>query len=75
MKAFVLINARAGKNREVVSKLGKIQGVSRADACWGRPDIFAIVDAENGKSLADTVLDKILAVDGVESTDTHIVIE
>lgn len=58
MKAFVLINARAGKNSEVISKLRQLQGVS-ADARWGCPDIFAVAEAANGGSLADTVLNKI----------------
>ncbi len=75
MRAYVLINVRARKGREVVEKLRKIQGVRNADVCWGRPDILALVEAPNEKALADAVLDKIQAVDGVESSETHIVIE
>lgn len=75
MKAYVLINVRSGSAREVVSKVRQIKGVSSANACWGRPDIFTLVDVANEKTLADTVLAKIQAIDGVESTDTHIVIE
>jgi len=41
----------------------------------GRPDTFTLVEAANEKALADTVLAKIQAIDGVESTDTHILIE
>lgn len=72
MKAYVLVNVRAGKTREVVEKLRQIEGVKGADACWGRPDIFAFVEAT---ALAQTVMDKIQNIGGVESTDTHIVIE
>lgn len=75
MKAFVLINVRAGKNREVANKLRQIEGVKSANVCWGRPDIFAFVEAQNEKALADTVLDKIQSLEGIESTDTHIVID
>lgn len=75
MKAYVLINVRAGKCREVIEKVQGIEGVKSANACWGRPDIFAFVDVENEKVLADAVLGKVQVVDGVESTDTHIVIE
>ncbi len=75
MKAYVLINVRSGKAREVVNKVQQIKGVRSANACWGRPDIFALVDVQNEKTLADTVLAEIQAVDGIESTDTHIVIE
>ncbi len=72
MKAYVLINVRASKAREVVDKLRQIPGIKSADACWGRPDIFAVYD---GPALAQVVIDQIQTIDGVESTDTHIVVE
>ncbi len=75
MKAFVLINVRAGKSPEVVSKLRQIEAVKRAHACWGRPDIFAFVEARNERALTNTVLEKIQTIEGIESTDTHIVID
>ncbi|MGH9787889.1 MAG: Lrp/AsnC family transcriptional regulator [Candidatus Acidiferrales bacterium] len=75
MKAYVLINVRAGKSREVVSKLRNVSGVQSAHACWGRPDVFAVVEAKDDTALAQSVLDNIQKVDGVESTDTHIAID
>ncbi len=75
MKAFVLINVRAGKSPEVVSKLRRIEAVKRAHVCWGRPDIFAFVEARNERALTNTVLEKIQTIEGIESTDTHIVID
>lgn len=72
MKAYVLINVRAGETREVVQKLRQTEGVKSADACWGRPDIFALYE---GAALAETVMGQIQNIDGVESTDTRIVIE
>lgn len=75
MKAYVLINVRVGKTREVVNKVQQIEGVKSVNACWGRPDIFSFMEIPNEKALADTVLLKIQTIDGVESTDTHIVIE
>ncbi|HJY87880.1 MAG TPA: Lrp/AsnC ligand binding domain-containing protein [Candidatus Acidoferrales bacterium] len=75
MRAFVLLNVHAGKCPAVVGKVRKIEGVVSANACWGRPDIFVIVDAPSQSALADTVIQKIQDIDGVESTDTHIVID
>lgn len=75
MKAYVLINVRSGKALEVVSKVRLVAGVNSASACWGRPDIFALVEAKDDSTLAETVLAKIQTIDGIESTDTHIVIE
>jgi DNA-binding Lrp family transcriptional regulator len=75
MRAFVLLNIQAGKCPEVVGKLRKIQGVASANACWGRPDVFVVVDVSSQTELANTVINKIQEIDGVESTDTHIVID
>jgi len=75
MKAYVLINVRAGKAREVVEKVRQIEGIKQANACWGRPDVFTFADVPNEELLEETVLAKIQGIDGVESTDTHLVIE
>lgn len=75
MKAYVLVNVRAGKARDVVDKIREIPPVREVHACWGRPDIFTFVEVKDEKTLAQTVLAQIQAIDGVESTDTHIVIE
>ncbi len=75
MRAFILLDVRTGKCPEVVGKLRKIEGVTSANACWGRPDVFVVVDVPNQSVLSDTVLNKIQTIDGIESTDTHIVID
>ncbi len=75
MKAYVLINVRAGKAREVVEKVRQIEGVKDANACWGQPDVFTLVDVPHEQLLEKTVLAEIQGIEGVESTDTHLVIE
>lgn len=75
MKAYVLINARRSHAREVVSRVQKIEGIKSVHACWGRPDVFALVEAKDDSTLAEIVLSKIQTIDGIESTDTHIVID
>jgi DNA-binding Lrp family transcriptional regulator len=72
MKAYVLINVHSGKTRAVIEKLRQTKGVKDVHACWGRPDIFAFVEAP---ALGPLVIDTIQPIDGVDSTDTHIVIE
>jgi len=74
-RAYVLIKARAGKSPDVAKAVAKIGGVKSAYPCWGQPDIFAFVEAADEKALANLVLAKVQAVDGVLETDTHIVIE
>ncbi len=75
MRAFILLNVQVGKCPEVVGKLRKIEGVLSANACWGRPDIFAVVDVPTQSALGDIVLNRIQTIEGIESTDTHIVID
>jgi len=73
MRAYVLINVRPGKVRELVAVLSGLEGVRHADACWGLPDIFAEVETADEKGLNELVIDRIQKLDGVERTETHIV--
>jgi DNA-binding Lrp family transcriptional regulator len=75
MRAYILINVRPGKVREVVTVVTGMESVRHADACWGLPDVFAYVDTPDEKSLNRLVMDEIQKLDGVERTETHIVVE
>lgn len=75
MRAYVLINVRPGKVRDVVDAVGEMEGVRHADACWGLPDVFAYIDTADEKTLNRLVMDTIQRLDGVERTETHIVVE
>lgn len=74
MRAYVLINVRPGKVRDVVAAVNELDGVQHADACWGLPDVFAYVETPDEKSLNQLVVDRIQQLDGVERTETHIVV-
>lgn len=74
MKAYVFVNAAAGKAADVL-QLRRIEGVKSADICWGLPDLVLQVEAADAKPLQDLVLNKIQKTGGVNQTDTHIVIE
>ena len=74
MRAYVLINVRPGKVREVVGAVSQLEGVQHADACWGLPDVFAYVETPDEKSLNTLVVDKIQELEGVDRTETHIVV-
>jgi DNA-binding Lrp family transcriptional regulator len=75
MKAYVFINISPGKSPEVVRDLRKVDGVKSADLCWGLPDVIAMVEAGDLKTLRDVVLNKIQKIGGVSQTDTHIFLE
>ena len=75
MRAYVLINVRPGKVRDVVDAVSQMEGVRHADACWGLPDVFVYVETPNEKDLNQLVIDKIQKLEGVERTETHITVE
>jgi DNA-binding Lrp family transcriptional regulator len=75
MRAYVFVNTKAGKAKTVSRELTKIKGVKAADACWGEPDIIAMVDVKNERALKDIVLNDISKISGVEHTDTHIALD
>lgn len=75
MRAYILINVRPGKVRDVVGAVSEMEGVRHADACWGLPDVFAYVETADEKTLNMLVMDTIQRLDGVERTETHIVVE
>lgn len=75
MRAYVFISAAAGKSAEITKALAAIPGVKAADACWSRPDVIAQVEAADLKELSSLVLSQIQKTEGIESTDTRIVIE
>ena len=75
MRAYVLINVRPGKVRDVVDSVTNMEGIKHADACWGVPDVFAYAETGDERSLHQLVIDKIQNLEGVERTETHIVVE
>ena len=75
VRAYVLINVRAGKAKTVAQALGEMPGVRSAHACWGVPDIIAYLEVGSQRELDDLVMEKIQKMDGVERTDTHIALD
>ncbi len=74
VQAFVLIRVRAGAASRVAEGLGKLGGCKMACLVTGRYDIIALLEAPDLKSLAETVVSKIHTIEGVERTETAIVV-
>lgn len=72
-RAYVLINVHPGRTVDVVKALGAIKEIKQIDPCWGKPDIFTIVEIPHQDALTQLVIDKIHAIPGVEHTDSHMV--
>ncbi len=75
MRAYVFVNCKAGKPKAVATQIAQLDGVKAADACWGMPDVIALVDVKNERALNDLVLNRIAKLAGVEHTDTHIALD
>ena len=75
VRAYVLVNVRAGYAKRVAAELAQLSGVRSAHACWGVPDVFAYVEVGSQRELDDLVMERIQKMEGVERTDTHIALQ
>ena len=75
MKAYVVITVGPGKARDVATSVAKLKGVQMCNACWGSPDVFAVVEVAQADDLNKLVMDKIQKIEGVGRTETHIAID
>jgi DNA-binding Lrp family transcriptional regulator len=74
-KAFVLIETAVGRNKEVVSLLGKLEGVKSVDTVTGPYDIIAVVEGESLNEIGDLITGKIHPVPGINRTVTCLAIK
>ena len=73
-KAFVLIETVVGRNKEVVTTLKKLEGVTTVDIVTGPYDVIAIVEGETLNDIGDIVTAKIHPVAGIARTVTCLAI-
>ncbi len=72
-RAYVLINVHPGQTADVVKALADIKEIKQIDPCWGKPDIFTIVEVPHQDALTQLVLARIHKIPGGAQTDTHMV--
>ena len=70
-RAYVLINVLPGQTSNVLKSLKEIKEITTIDPCWGKPDIFAVVEVKDQDALTSLVLTRIHVIEGVAQTDTH----
>ncbi len=75
VRAYVLVNVRAGHAKRVALELAKLPGIRSAHACWGVPDVIAYAEVGSQRELDDLIMEQVQKMDGVERTDTHIALE
>ncbi len=75
MKAYVLINTRAGEIREVVRQLRRVDGVKEANMTFGPYDVVAILQAEDLNHMGEKIATQVQPIPGVLETLTCMAVE
>jgi DNA-binding Lrp family transcriptional regulator len=75
MKAYILINVRAGEIREVVRQLRSVENVTEASMTFGPYDIVAEVNSEDVNHLGRILSSAIQPIPGILETLTCLAVE
>jgi len=73
-KAFVLINAETGSEKNVVGTVRALKNVKETYFVFGVYDVVAVVEAPTIDELRSTIHNAMRQVEGIRSTCTMIVI-
>ena len=77
-KAFVLVETVVGKNKDVVTALRRLKGITSVDTVTGPYDIIAIIiaiiESDTLHDIGDIVTEKIHPVAGISRTVTCLAI-
>jgi translation elongation factor EF-1beta len=71
VQAYVFIDTENPGPKRIAKEIRKFEGVARADALLGTPDIVAIVEGDDIASM-DAVIDRIAELDGVLDTESKV---
>ena len=72
--SYILMQLAPGTAKGAAEAISKIRGVKMAHAVTGPFDVIAFAEVSNLSSLSDLVLSQIQKVDGVEKTQTAVVV-
>jgi DNA-binding Lrp family transcriptional regulator len=75
MKAYVLINIRAGEVKDVVRQLRKLENTIEAHMTFGPYDAVAIISAEDLNGLGVMIASDIQPIPGVLDTLTCVAVD
>jgi len=71
---YILVRAKPGKAADVAEKARNIKGVKSSHAVTGRYDAIITAEVQDLSSVGKFVLSEIQGIDGVERTETAIVV-
>jgi hypothetical protein len=71
VSAYVFVDTQNPGPKRVVREIRKLEGVVRADALLGTPDVVAIVEGDDIAAM-DAVIDRIAELPGVLDTESKV---
>jgi len=74
-EAFILIEAKAEKLKDIVTALRKVEGIKSVNAVTGPYDIIAVVQGPDLTAVGNLVTSKVRTTTGVIKTVTCLAIE
>lgn len=69
---IILIKVQHRQINNVAERLAALKGVAEVYSVGGRYDLVAIIRVKTNEQMADLVTNQMLAVEGIESTETLI---
>ena len=72
--SYILIQAAPGTTKTAADAISRIKGVKMAHAVTGPFDVIAFVEVPDLTTLSDLILAKIQNIEGVQKTQTAIVV-
>jgi len=73
-RAYVLIEAEAGKLLDILAALRSLPGIRTADVITGPYDLIAIIETPDQHTIGRLVIDDLHAIAGIKRTSTCVAI-
>jgi DNA-binding Lrp family transcriptional regulator len=74
-RAFVLLNADLGYERQLVDRIKKLPGVNKVYTVYGVYDIILKVEADSMENLKEFISSKIRRMNGIKSSLTVLIVD
>lgn len=73
--AYLKIWVGVGRERSVREALKNLSGIRRVDITTGEQDIIALIESEDYPGLLEAILSDVRSIEGVERTETNLVLD
>ncbi len=67
---LVLVRLQAGKEKQALTKIKEIKGISHVSAVYGRWDLVVDIEADDLPMMSRLVVEKLRVIPGVFGTET-----